>query len=68
MRPHEAYGMSGLTPDDVQFSEVHDCFSIAELLHIEDLGFFKPGEGYKAVADGATRLDGPKADQYLRRS
>jgi acetyl-CoA C-acetyltransferase len=56
----EAYGMSGLTPQDIQFSEVHDCFSIAELVHIEDLGFFKPGEGYKAVAEGATRLDGPK--------
>jgi len=56
----EAYGMSGLRPEDVQFSEVHDCFSIAELIHIEDLGFFKPGEGYKAVADGVTRLDGPK--------
>jgi acetyl-CoA C-acetyltransferase len=56
----EAYGMSELKPDDIQFAEVHDCFSIAELLHIEDLGFFKPGEGYKAVADGATRLDGPK--------
>ncbi len=56
----EAYGMSGLEPEDIQFSEVHDCFSIAELVHIEDLGFFKPGEGYKAVADGATRLDGPK--------
>jgi len=56
----EAYGMSGLKPEDVQFSEVHDCFSIAELLHIEDLGFFKPGQGYKAVAEGQTRLDGPK--------
>jgi acetyl-CoA C-acetyltransferase len=56
----EAYGMSGFTPKDVQFAEVHDCFSIAEILHIEDLGFFKPGEGYKAVAEGATRLDGPK--------
>ena len=56
----EAYGMSGLQPEDIQFAEVHDCFSIAELVHIEDLGFFKPGEGYKAVADGATRLDGPK--------
>ena len=56
----EAYEMSGLTPDDIQFSEVHDCFSIAELVHIEDLGFFKPGEGYKAVAEGATRLDGIK--------
>jgi acetyl-CoA acetyltransferase len=56
----EAYGMSGFSPGDIQFAEVHDCFSIAELLHIEDLGFFKPGEGYKAVAEGATRLDGPK--------
>ena len=56
----EAYGMSGLTPKDVQFAEVHDCFSIAELLHIEDLGFFKAGDGYKAVAEGQTRLDGPK--------
>ena len=54
----EAYEMSGLTPADIQFSEVHDCFSIAELVHIEDLGFFKAGEGFKAVAEGATRLDG----------
>ena len=56
----EAYDMSGLSPKDIQFAEVHDCFSIAELLHIEDLGFFKPGEGYKAVEEGLTRLDGPK--------
>jgi len=56
----EAYGMSALTPEDIQFAEVHDCFSIAELLHIEDLGFFKPGQGYKAVAEGRTRLDGSK--------
>jgi acetyl-CoA C-acetyltransferase len=56
----EAYDMSGLSPADIQFSEVHDCFSIAELVHIEDLGFFNPGEGYKAIADGATRLDGSK--------
>lgn len=56
----EAYGMSGLKPEDIQFAEVHDCFSIAEILHIEDLGFFKPGEGYLAVEEGLTRLDGPK--------
>ncbi len=56
----EAYEMSGLKPEDVQFSEVHDCFSIAEIIHIEDLGFFKPGQGYKAVEEGLTRLDGPK--------
>jgi acetyl-CoA C-acetyltransferase len=47
-------------PGDIQFAKVHDCISIVELLHIEDLGFFKPGVGYKAVAEGATRLDGPK--------
>jgi acetyl-CoA C-acetyltransferase len=56
----EAYAMSGLKPEDIQFSEVHDCFSIAEIVHLEDLGFFKPGYGYKAVAEGQTRLDGPK--------
>jgi len=55
----EAYGMSGLKPKDIQFSEVHDCFSIAELIHMEDLGFFKTGEAYKAVEEGLTRLDGP---------
>jgi len=54
----EAYGMSGLTPKDVQFAEVHDCFSIAELIHIEDLGFFPEGEGYKAIAEGETRREG----------
>ncbi|MFC2041648.1 hypothetical protein ACFLTY_04960 [Chloroflexota bacterium] len=56
----EAYEMSGFKPEDIQFSEVHDCFSIAEVIHIEDLGFFKPGEGYKAVEAGLTRLDGSK--------
>ncbi len=56
----EACGMAGLTPRDIQFAEVLDCFSIAELLHIEDLGFFKPGQGFQAVTEGVTRLDGPK--------
>ena len=56
----EAYEMSGLMPEDIQFAEVHDCFSIAEIIHIEDIGFFKPGEGYKAVAEGQTKLDGSK--------
>jgi acetyl-CoA C-acetyltransferase len=60
MAAQEAYGMSGLTPTDIQFAEVHDCFSMAEILHIEDLGFFKAGEGYKAVSDGMTALNGPK--------
>lgn len=54
----EAYAMAALEPADIQFAEVHDCFSIAEILHIEDLGFFKPGQGYKAVEEGLTRRDG----------
>lgn len=57
---HEAYEMSGFKPEDIQFSEVHDCFSIAEIIHLEDLGFFRQGEGYKATAEGLTRLNGPK--------
>ncbi len=56
----EAYEMAGLRPRDIEIAEVHDCFSIAEIIHIEDLGFFKPGEGCKAVEEGLTRLDGPK--------
>jgi acetyl-CoA C-acetyltransferase len=56
----EAYELSGLKPEDVQIAEVHDCFSIAEIIHLEDLGFFRPGEGFEAVEEGLTRLDGPK--------
>jgi len=56
----EAYEMSGLKPQDIQIAEVHDCFSIAEVIHLEDLGFFKPGEGYKAVEQGLTERNGPK--------
>lgn len=56
----EAYELSGLRPDDVQICEVHDCFSIAEIVHLEDLGFFAPGQGYMAVEEGLTRRDGPK--------
>ena len=56
----EAYELSGLKPEDIQIAEVHDCFSMAEIIHPEDLGFFKPGEGYKAVEEGLTALDGSK--------
>jgi acetyl-CoA C-acetyltransferase len=56
----EAYEMSGLKPEDIQIAEVHDCFTIAEICHIEDLGFFRPGEGYKAVEEGLTERTGPK--------
>jgi acetyl-CoA C-acetyltransferase len=56
----QAYEMAGVTPEDIQIAEVHDCFTIAELIAIECLGFFKPGEGYKATEEGLTARDGAK--------
>jgi len=56
----QAYDMAGVTPADIQIAEVHDCFTIAELVAIEDLGFFKPGEAYKATREGVTARDGAK--------
>ena len=50
----EAFEMAGVSPTDIQIAEVHDCFTIAEVIATEDLGFFAPGEGYKAAEDGAT--------------
>ena len=53
-----AYAEAGVTPEDLDFAEVHDCFSIAELLAYEDLGFCEPGESGPLVASGATELGG----------
>ncbi len=55
-----AYDMAGVTPKDVQIAEVHDCFTIAEIVASEDIGFFKPGEGAKATAEGVTARDGAR--------
>lgn len=54
----QAYSMSGLSPKDVDIVEVHDCFTIAELVALEDLGFYKPGEAAKAIERGETKRDG----------
>jgi acetyl-CoA C-acetyltransferase len=54
----QAYKMANISPKDVDFAEVHDCFSIAELIDIEDLGFFPKGEGANAVREGRTTLKG----------
>jgi acetyl-CoA C-acetyltransferase len=54
----QAYKMAGITAKDIDFAEVHDCFTIAELIDIEDLGFFKKGAGANAVREGATSRDG----------
>lgn len=53
-----AFKQAGLTPKDIDLVEVHDCFTIAEIMAIEDLGFFKKGEGGKATEEGLTAIDG----------
>jgi acetyl-CoA C-acetyltransferase len=53
-----AYKMAGVTPDDIDLAEVHDCFTIAEIMAIEDLGFCKKGEGGKMTEEGMTAIGG----------
>jgi acetyl-CoA C-acetyltransferase len=53
-----AYKMAGMAPADIDFVEVHDCFTIAEICAIEDLGFFPKGTGGKVTEDGVTAIDG----------
>lgn len=54
----KAYKMAGLKPSDIDLCEVHDCFTIAEIVVSEDLGFFKKGEGGKAAEKGLTAIGG----------
>ncbi|MDO8625659.1 MAG: thiolase domain-containing protein [Candidatus Diapherotrites archaeon] len=54
----DAYKQAGMTAKDIDLAEVHDCFSVAEILAIEDLGFFKKGDGGPASLGGETAIDG----------
>ncbi|MCB9465257.1 MAG: thiolase domain-containing protein [Candidatus Eisenbacteria bacterium] len=54
----EAYRQAGCGPDGLSFCEVHDCFTIAEVMVIEALGLFDRGQGGKGAASGATALGG----------
>ena len=54
----QAYKMANLAPKDIDFVEVHDCFTIAELIDIEDLGFFPKGSGAQAIREDRTTLKG----------
>ncbi len=54
----EAYKMAGVKPKDLDIAEVHDCFTIAEIIAYEDLGLCKPGKGGRLVEEGVTALDG----------
>ncbi|MCX8192493.1 MAG: thiolase domain-containing protein [Nitrososphaeria archaeon] len=54
----KAYRMAGKKPSDIHVVEVHDMATILEILQCEDLGFFSKGEGWKAVLEDKTALDG----------
>jgi len=53
-----AYKQANVKPEDIDVAEVHDCFTIAEILAIEDLGFVKKGEGGKAIDNKITTING----------
>jgi acetyl-CoA acetyltransferase len=53
-----AYDEAGVGPEDVDLAEVHDCFTIAEVLALEGLGLFEPGEAISAAREGITSADG----------
>jgi acetyl-CoA C-acetyltransferase len=56
----EAYKQAGVKNPrkEISFAEVHDCFTITELLNYEDLGFCKKGEGADLIREGVTAIDG----------
>ena len=53
-----AYAMAKVSPEDIDVATAHDCFTIAELMAYEDLGFCKKGEAAKMIRDGDTELGG----------
>ncbi len=53
-----AYEMAGIGPGDIDVAEVHDCFTFAEMMAYEDLGFAKPGEGVKLIRERQTYVGG----------
>ena len=52
----EAFAQAHLAPKDIDFLEVHDCFTIAEIIALEDLGFYPRGEAARATQDGRTKV------------
>lgn len=54
----QAFQMAGIAPQNVDVVELHDCFTIAEIVDSEDLGFFPKGQGGFAVAEGQTVVTG----------
>ncbi len=55
---NSAFHISGLERSDIDLVELHDCFSVAEAISLEDMGFFKKGKGWMGALDGSTFLGG----------
>jgi acetyl-CoA C-acetyltransferase len=55
---NEAYEQAKVKPSDIDIAEVHDCFTIAELIAMEDLGFCEPGESKNLIREGRTTMEG----------
>jgi acetyl-CoA C-acetyltransferase len=56
----KAYKMAGVTPRDIEFAELHDCFTIAEIMATEDLGWVEKGQGGPYALEGRTCLHGER--------
>ena len=54
----EAFEQAGINVKEIDFAEVHDCFTIAEIIAMEDLGIFEKGQASKAVVEGRTAING----------
>ncbi|MGB9740848.1 MAG: thiolase domain-containing protein [Candidatus Bathyarchaeia archaeon] len=54
----KAYEMADVKPQNIDVAEVHDCFTIAEIIAYEDLGFCNPGEGGRLAESGETKIGG----------
>ena len=54
----QAFDMAGLSPGDIDISEIYDCYTYAEIVCSEEVGFFKPGEGCIAAREGKTKREG----------
>jgi acetyl-CoA C-acetyltransferase len=54
----QAYEMAGVKPEDIDLAEIHDCFSISEIIETEEFGWCKKGEGGKFVENGLSDYGG----------
>jgi acetyl-CoA C-acetyltransferase len=54
----QAYEQANIAPSDLDVAEIHDCFSMAEVIHSEDLRLVPRGQGAKWAAEGRTQIDG----------